>query len=462
MREEEAAELASLAARHLWLNFSPMGNYTADNELPVIVGGAAEYVYDSRGKRYLDGVSSLLNTQVGHGRVELIRAAAAQHEKLGYFPLWGYAHEPAIRLAARLAQLAPGDLSRVFFTTGGAEANETAWKLARQYYRLLGKVDKYKVISREQAYHGTAMGALSITGIEPIQAPFEPLVPGGVRVTNTNHLRRDIDLATWGRDAADDIEAALHREGPDTVAMVVLEPVQNAAGCLVPPPGYFERVREICDRYDVLLVIDEVITSFGRLGHWFACEKYNIAPDIITCAKGLTSAYAPIGAMIASDRLMEPFRDRGEIFLHGYTFSGHPVSCAVALANIDLIESEHLLEHVRLTSERLRERLEGLYALDIVGDVRGAGFFFAIELVKHKEGLVRFSPAEAAVLLYEKVAPMMYERGLIARVEADPDPVIVVAPPLTSTDAEFDLIASVLGDVLGSEEIVGWVADLSI
>jgi adenosylmethionine-8-amino-7-oxononanoate aminotransferase len=460
VNEREAVELARLGARHLWLNFSPMSSYTFENEVAVIVRGEREYVYDSRGKKYLDGVSSLLNTQVGHGREELIRAVAAQHEKIGYFPLWGYAHEPAIRLAARLARLAPGDLNRVFFTTGGAEANETAWKLARQYYRLLGKSGKYKVISRDQAYHGTAMGALSITGIDPIKLPFEPLVPGGVRVMNTNHLRLEKDPLTWGREAADDIEAALLREGPDTVAMVVLEPVQNAGGCLVPPRGYFEKVREICDLYDVLLVIDEVITSFGRLGYWFASEKYNIAPDIITCAKGMTSAYAPIGAMIASDRLMEPFREQQEIFLHGYTFSGHPVSCAVALANIDLLEGEGLLEHVRTTSERLRGRLESLFALDVVGDVRGDGFFFAIELVKHREGLERFSPQEALILLYEKVAPMMYERGLIARVEADPDPVIVVAPPLTSGDTEFDLIAAVLRDVLGSEEITDWVSSL--
>ena len=251
--------------------------------------------------------------QVGHGRKELAEAAAKQAETLAFFPLWSYATPPAIELSERLASYAPGDLNRVFFTTGGGEAVETAWKLAKQYFKLTGKPGKYKVISRSIAYHGTPQGALAITGLPAFKAPFEPLTPGGFRVPNTNFYRApepyDTDTKAFGQYCADRIAEAIEFEGPDTVAAVFLEPVQNAGGCFPPPPGYFERVREICDEYDVLLVSDEVICAYGRIGSMFACDDFGYVPDIITCAKGLTSGYSPIGAMIASDRLFEPFND---------------------------------------------------------------------------------------------------------------------------------------------------------
>ena len=251
--------------------------------------------------------------QVGHGREEIAEALKKQAETLEFFPLWSYATPPAIELAERLAGYAPGDLNRVFFTTGGGEAVESAWKLAKQYFKLTGKPGKYKVISRSIAYHGTPHGALAITGLPTFKAPFEPITPGGFRVPNTNFYRapegHDTDEKEFGQWAANRIAEAIEMEGPDSVAAVFLEPVQNAGGCFPPPPGYFQRVREICDEYDVLLVSDETICAFGRIGSMFACNDFGYVPDIITCAKGLTSGYSPLGAMIASDRLFEPFND---------------------------------------------------------------------------------------------------------------------------------------------------------
>jgi hypothetical protein len=293
------------------MHFTRMSTYNT-GDIPVIVRGSGPYVYDDKGKRYLDGLSGLFVSMVGHGRTELAEAASKQASELAYFPLWSYAHPSAVELAARLAGLAPGDLNRVFFTTSGSEAVEAAWKLAKVYFKLRGEPGRYKVISRELAYHGTSMGALAITGLAAIKGDFEPLPPGGVRVPNTNFYRAPAFVASnldeFGIWAADEIERAILREGPESVACVFLEPVQNSGGCFPPPPGYFQRVRSICDKYGVLLVSDEVICAFGRLGHYFACERYGYQPDIITFAKGVTSGYSPLGGMIVRDYLMEPRR----------------------------------------------------------------------------------------------------------------------------------------------------------
>ena len=369
-------ELQASGRRHLWMHFTRMGAYDKKREIPVIERGEGAYVYDTNGKRYLDGLSGLFVVQVGHGRVELAEAAAKQASKLAYFPQWGYAHTPGIELANRLADLTPGDLNRVFFTTGGSEAVESAWKLARQYFKVTGEPSRYKVISRNIAYHGTTLGALSINGIPSIRQPFEPLVPGARKVQNTNRYRCHdcAHLSACTLRSADDIERQIEYEGPETVAAVFLEPVQNSGGCFTPPPGYFERVRDICDRNGVLLVSDEVICSFGRIGEMFGCDRYGYVPDMITSAKGMTSGYSPIGAMIASDRLMEPFLTGSTTFSHGVTFGGHPVSSAVALANLDLMENEHIVENVREKEGAFRSTLDKLSDLPIVGDIRGAGF----------------------------------------------------------------------------------------
>jgi adenosylmethionine-8-amino-7-oxononanoate aminotransferase len=446
----ENSSLSEQARRHLWLHFSRMGSYET-HEVPVMVRGEGAYVWDQHGKRYLDGLAGLFTSQLGHGRTELAEAGAKQASTLAYFPLWTYAHPRAIELAERLAGYAPGDLNRIFFTSGGSEAVESAWKLVRQYFRLTGQPQRTKVISRDIAYHGTTMGALSITGIPDLKTPFEPLVGGAIKVPNTNFYRAPVyadDEAAFGRWAADEIERAILREGADTVAAVYLEPVQNAGGCFPPPPGYFERVRQICDRHGVLLVSDEVICAFGRLGHWFGSERYGYQPDIITVAKGLTSGYAPLGAMIASDHLMEPFLEPGASFLHGFTFAGHPVSCAVALANLDVFEGEQILQHVQSTEAAFRSALETLHDLPIVGDVRGAGFFYGIELVKDKATRLSFNDEESERLLRGYLSGALFEAGLICRADDRGDPVIQLSPPLICEQEEIDFMVSTLREVL--------------
>jgi adenosylmethionine-8-amino-7-oxononanoate aminotransferase len=443
--------LSERAQRNLWMHFTRLGAYGPHHEVPVMVRGEGPYVWDQNGKRYLDGLAGLFTSQIGHGRTELAEAASKQASELAYFPLWTYAHPRAIDLAERIASLTPGDLNRVFFTTGGSEAVESAWKLARQYFRLTGQPARTKVVSRNIAYHGTTFGALSLTGIPELKTPFEPLVPGSIKVPNTNFYRADEhgdDLVAFGRWAADEIERAIEREGADTVAAVYLEPVQNAGGCFPPPPGYFARVREICDRHGVLLVSDEVICAFGRLGEYFGSARYGYQPDIITVAKGLTSGYAPLGAMIASDRLVEPFLHGDASFAHGFTFAGHPVSCAVAMANLDVFERDGILDHVRATQDRFRAALEGLYDLPIVGEVRGDGFFYGIELVKDKTTKATFDDDESESLLRGFLSGALFDAGLICRADDRGDPVVQLSPPLICGQTEIDLIAEILRDVL--------------
>ncbi|HET9139585.1 aspartate aminotransferase family protein [Actinophytocola sp.] len=443
--------LQDAARDHLWMHFTRLASY-AEHPVPVIVRGEGPYVYDMDGKRYLDGLSGLFVVQAGHGRTELAEAAAKQAAELAYFPIWSYAHPTAIELAERLAGLAPGDLNRIFFTAGGSEAVESAWKLARAYFRLTGKPLKHKVISRSIAYHGTTMGALSITGIPLLKQDFEPLVPSTIRVPNTNYYRApagaDASPEVFGAWAADRIAEAIEAEGPDTVAAVYLEPVQNAGGCLPPPPGYFQRVREICDRYDVLLVSDEVICAFGRLGEYFGADRYGYVPDIITCAKGLTSGYVPLGAMIASDRLAEPFLSGRTCFVHGITFGGHPVGAAVALANLDLFEREDLNGHVRANTGLFRSYLDRLRDLPIVGDVRGDGYFFGIELVKDKATRASFNVEESERLLRGFLSRALFDAGLYCRADDRGDPVVQLAPPLICDETHFAEMEQILRTVL--------------
>ncbi len=443
-------QLSAQAREHLWMHFTRLSAYEKA-PVPVIVRGSGPYVWDSAGRRYLDGLSGLFTVQVGHGRTELAEAAAKQAAELAYFPLWSYAHPKAIELAERLATLAPGDLNRVFFTTGGGEAVESAWKLARQYFKLTGEPTRYKVISRSVAYHGTTMGALSITGIPEVRAPFEPLVPGAIKVANTNFYRapeHGDDREAFGRWAADEIERAIEYEGADTVAAVFLEPVQNAGGCFPPPPGYFQRVREICDRHGVLFVSDEVICAFGRLGHLFGADRYGYQPDMITCAKGMTSGYSPIGALLVSDRIAEPFLHGTVSFPHGFTFAGHPVSSAVALANLDILQREDLPGHVRANEGAFRATLSKLLDLPIVGEVRGDGYFYGIELVKDKTTRETFDDDESERLLRGFLSRALFEAGLYCRADDRGDPVVQLAPPLICDQSHFDEMEQILRSVL--------------
>ena len=448
------AELQAMARDHLWMHFSRQSVMTDGPGVPIIVKGDGHLIWDSTGKQYIDGLSGLFVVNAGHGRRRLAEAGARQAEQLAFFPIWSYAHPAAIELADRIADLAPGDLNHVFFSTGGGEAVETAFKLAKHYWKLAGQPTKHKVISRYIAYHGTPQGALAITGLPGMKSMFEPVVPGGFRVPSTNFYRAGEMGFTGGTQeefglwAADRIEEMINFEGPDTVAAVFLEPVQNSGGCFPPPPGYFQRVREICDKYDVLLVSDEVICAFGRLGHYFGADAYGYQPDMITFAKAVTSGYSPLGGTIVSDRVYEPFAHGQVSFPHGYTFGGHPVSAAVALENLDIFEEEGLLANVRENSPVFRSTLEKLTDLPIVGDVRGDGYFFGIELVKDKATNETFDDDESERLLRGFLSKALFDAGLYCRADDRGDPVIQLAPPLTTGPSEFDEIEQILRGVL--------------
>jgi adenosylmethionine-8-amino-7-oxononanoate aminotransferase len=448
-----------------------MGGY----DPPIIVRGDGCYLEDANGKRYLDALAGLFSVNIGYGFGEEIGEAALQQmRELPFYTNWSYAHPRAIELAAEVASLAPGDLNRVFFVNGGSEAVEAAWKLARQYYQARGtkrvRTDlggpagqtphdehlgappgrRYKAIAREVAYHGTTFGALSINGVSSLRVPFEPLVPEVRHVSNTNRFHRPLDETEeqFTKFLLDELERTIISMGPETVCLVHMEPVQNAGGSFIAPAGYWSGVRAICDRYDILLSADEVITGFGRLGHWFASERYDIKPDIVTCAKGLSSSYAAIGAVVATDRVMEPFLADTSMYTHGITFGGHPVMSAIALKNIEIMKRERINEHVLANEDAFRSTLAQLLELPIAGDLRGTGFFYALELVKDKETRATFSDEECETLLRGFLSPRLFEKGLICRADDRGDPVVQISPPLVATQAEFDEMTGILGDVL--------------
>jgi len=466
-------DLQQLAKEHLWMHFTRMGGYDV-GDVPIIVRGDGCYLEDSNGKRYLDALAGLFSVNIGYGFGEEVgQAALEQMRELPFYTNWSYAHPRAIELAAEVASLAPGDLNRVFFVSGGSEAVESAWKLARQYYLVHGerrlraalaepetrhdsivaasrRPARYKAIARHIAYHGTTLGALSINGITAIRAPFEPLVPEVRHVKNTNRYHRPPEEteAEFTAMLLEDLEQTILSMGPETVCLVHMEPVQNSGGCFTPPVGYWQGVRELCTRYGILLSADEVCTGFGRLGHWFGSERYDIQPDIITSAKGLSSSYAAIGAVIATDDVADPFLEATSMYSHGITFGGHPVMSAIALKNIEIMKRERIVEHVRETEDQFRAKLETLLDLPIVGDVRGTGFFYALELVKDKETRQTFDDAECETLLRGFLSPALFEAGLICRADDRGDPVVQISPPLVAGTAEIDEIVGILGDVL--------------
>jgi adenosylmethionine-8-amino-7-oxononanoate aminotransferase len=464
-----ADELGRLANDHLWLHFTNMQGL----DPPIIVRGDGCYLEDVHGKRYLDALAGLFSVNLGYGFGEEIgQAALEQMRELPFYTNWTYAHPRAIELAAEVASLAPGDLNRVFFVSGGSEAVESAWKLARQYFavregatqapgvepgEMIGRQEggpppghKYKAIARDIAYHGTTFGALSLNGVEPLREPFKPLVPEVRHVSNTNRYHRPPEETEEEFTAflLDELERTILEMDPETVCLIHMEPIQNAGGAFIAPAGYWRGVRELCDRYDILLSADEVITGFGRVGHWFASERYDIKPDIVTCAKGLSSSYAAIGAVVATDRVMEPFLTSSAMYTHGITFGGHPVMSAIALKNIEIMKRERIMEHVLDSEDAFRNTLAQLLDLPIVGDLRGTGFFYAIELVKDKETRETFTDEECETLLRGFLSPRLYEKGLICRADDRGDPVIQISPPLVATQAEFDEMTGILGDVL--------------
>jgi adenosylmethionine-8-amino-7-oxononanoate aminotransferase len=441
-----APDLRQAARDHLWLHFTRMHDY----EPPVIVRGEGCYLWDDTGKRYLDALAGLFSVNVGYSYgEEMGQAALEQMRELPFYTNWSYAHPRAIELGVRLAELAPPHINRAFFVSGGSEAVESAWKLARQYHMTRGE-RRWKAVARRTAYHGTTMGALSINGIPALRTPFEPLVPDVVHVRNTNRYHRPADETEEEFTAflLDDLDGAIQQAGPETVAMVIFEPVQNAGGSFTPPAGYFAGVREICDRYGILLCADEVITGFGRTGHWFASEKYDIRPDLITCAKGLSSSYASIGAVLVADSVFDAFAQEKAMYAHGITFGGHPVGCAVALKNLEIMERDGIVTGVAAREGEFKAKLATLLDLDIVGDLRGTGYLWAIELVKDKETRETFSEEESETLLRGFLSPALFEHGLICRADDRGDPVVQISPPLVAGEQEFDELVGILGDVL--------------
>jgi adenosylmethionine-8-amino-7-oxononanoate aminotransferase len=473
VQQVDSLSYSELAKEHLWMHFTRMGGYAA-TDVPIIVRGDGCHLEDANGRRYIDALAGLFSVNIGYSFGEEIgQAALEQMRELPFYTNWSYAHPRAIELAAEVASLAPGDLNRVFFCSGGSEAVESAWKLARQYYQARGgkrlataltepvtrhdelvasmhAPPRYKAIARHIAYHGTTLGALSINGIPALRTPFEPLLSEVRHVSNTNRYHRPPEEteAQFTQFLLDELEQAILAMGPETVCMVHMEPVQNAGGCFTPPEGYWHGVREICTRYDVLLSADEVITGFGRLGHWFGSERYDIRPDIVTSAKGLSSSYAAIGAVVATDRVMEPFTGETSMFAHGITFGGHPTMCAIALKNIEIMKRERILDHVRENEAAFRATLEQLLDVPIVGDVRGAGYFLAIELVKDKDTRETFSDEECEKLLRGYLSNALFEAGMICRADDRGDPVIQISPPLVAGQAEFDEMTGILGEVL--------------
>jgi adenosylmethionine-8-amino-7-oxononanoate aminotransferase len=457
MREASHDELQQAAHDHLLMHFTQNGAFgPGGRELLVLAHGEGPYVFDTRGRRYLDALSSLFCAQIGYSYGEEMTAAAgAQMQRLAFNTNWGTAHPASIELAQRLAGLAPQSIEHVFFTSGGSEAVETGWKLARQYHVANGEPQRTKAIARNVAYHGVSLGALSFTGIPAYKEPFGRPAIEVARVSNTNRFRREESDAQLTALLLAEIEQTIQAQGPDTIALLIAEPVQNAGGCFTPPAGYWEGLRRVCDRHGILLMADEVITGCGRLGEWFAVDRFGVVPDLISIAKGLTSAYAPMGAVLVGDRVAQSFYEPGRTLLHGTTFGGHPLSASIALANINIFEREGVLENVRRNEDYLATRMRELTALPIVGDVRGAGFFWAVELVSDDED-GRFDQSQRDELVRRYMPARLLEAGLIARCDDRADTVVMVAPPLISDRAVIDELVARLGEALeGAAEHMG-------
>jgi adenosylmethionine-8-amino-7-oxononanoate aminotransferase len=434
---------------HLWQHFTR----TMDTRI-VIDRAEGCHIWDTEGNRYLDALAALYCVNIGYGPwPEIVEAATKQLERLPFFTNWvGFATPPSLELTEKLTGLVPIDVGRIFLVNGGSEAIETALKVARQYHRLRGEPGRYKFVTRRSAYHGTTMGALSINGSPALRSQFEPLLAGCLRAPMPYRYRCPYcsEEPECTLRCADEIEAIVVNESPDTVAAVILEPVQNSAGSITPPPGYFERVREICDEHGALLVADEVICGFGRVGDWFGCTRYGIEPDMMTMAKGITSAYAPLGAMVASPKVVEPFfAEPKRAFTHGITFGGHPLSCAIALANLEIMEREDLIGHVQRHTSEFRARCQALVDdHPMVGDLRGDGYFWSLELVKDKETKATFEPGERDELIKGFLTPRARELGVYMRFDDRAETAAQFSPPLVAGPAEFEEMTGVLRQVL--------------
>ena len=433
-------DLRASAQAHLLPHFTRGAAWRA-SDLPIIDHGEGCYVYDVDGVEYLDGLAGLFCTNLGHGRSDLTAAAAKQMDRLAFYPTWGTAHPSAIGAAERIAQRFPGDLDEVFFVSSGSEAVESALKLARTYHVARGETQRHKVIAREWAYHGTTLGALSVTAIPKFRKHYEPLMWNGVRhVRNTYGDSVPEGTPVSELESVKAIEAAILEEGPETVALVIAEPVQNGRGAVVPPPGYWQELRRICDRYGILLQADEVINAFGRLGHWTGSERYGVVPDIISFAKGVTSAYQPLGGIVVRTPLIEQIWD-SELgaYMHGSTFGGHPVATEVACATIDALEAEHVLGNVLALEGHLRAGLDGLLtAHPCVKEVRGTGFFYAIELMADRGTGRELGDDQIADLQGGVLGRFVRDARILIRPDDRGATMLTISPPLIADAAVLD------------------------
>jgi adenosylmethionine-8-amino-7-oxononanoate aminotransferase len=419
------------------------------------VRGRGIHVWDADGRRYVDGLAGLWNVTVGHGRTEIARAVAAQAKTLAFAPtLLGFATEPAVRLAARIAKLLPAGLEHVVFTSGGSESNESVIRYVRAYNRLRGKPDKIGIVALTSAYHGSSTGAASLTGLTTFHRLYEPLLSDVHRIARPYCYRCELGLAypACALACADELERTIAREGADRIGAVIVEPVQGVGGVVVPPPGWLERVRAICDRHDLLLVVDEVITGFGRTGRWFGFQHWDVVPDMVVFAKGVTSGYQPLGGVVLHDRVYRTFLDAGPDFTlhHGFTYSGHPVACAAGLANLDIIERERLVTGVRRKAPGFRKALDRLTASRVVGEIRSIGLMAAVEIVADRATRRPF-PTDARVPW--RIREAAIRRGLLCRAGVEG---VMLCPPLVATPAELDAMVGVLGEAIA--EIVPTLA----
>ena len=407
----------------------------------VWVKGEGAILTDADGKKYLDGLSGLWNVVAGHGRAELAEAAKVQMETLGYCSGYSGSSNPqAIELAERLADLTYPSINRFFFTCGGGEASESSFKMARSYWKLRGKPEKTKVISRQWGYHGVTLAAMSATGISSYWPLFEPRVPGFIHIPSPYPYRYEAPAdISQGVAAANELERAIRREGPDTVAMFLAEPVQGAGGIIVPQDDYFPRIREICTHYDVLFVADEVITGFGRTGTLFALDHWKVEPDIVQFAKAITSGYFPFGGIGVNDTIAEALKSDPAVWMHAYTYSAHPVGCAVALRTLRIIDEEDFPGQAADKGAALLARLRSALAdHPHVGEVRGQGLMCGVELVQDRATKAEFPPQEK---IGARVHAEALERGLFSRVRGD---VFLLAPPIITTHAQLERAVEIL------------------
>jgi len=441
LTDQEIDRLTALDRAHFFHAATPLQQHAKDGPR-IFIGGEGIYLYDAKGRAFIDGLASLWNVNCGHGRQDIVDAIAGQMRQLAFSTsFFGFAHPAGIELAARLATVTPPGLDRFFFVDSGSAANETAIKLARSYHKARGNSRKVKVISRARAYHGATYGTLSATRLRQYHEHVSPLMEGFLEAPAPYRYRCEacsmLDSCTEA--CADSVDALIRREGPDTVAMVIAEPVQAAGGIIVPPPTYLPKLREICRAHDVLLVADEVICGFGRTGRWFGVDNWGVVPDMLTIGKGLTSGYMPLSGVAVSHAIYDVLTTRPEefTFWQGFTYNAHPGCCAAALQTIEILDKENLVEHAQRMGRRLLDRLRVLDDSPIVGDIRGLGLLAGVEIVANKQTRAPFPDGRGSAL----VRRHCLERGLIVRAISD---TIALCPPLVITESEVDHVADVV------------------